>query len=94
VTKEKVRTGKPSPETFLKAAEELALPAGRCAVVEDAVHGVQAGKAAGMPVVAVTTTRSGEELMEAGADRVTDSLAELTAADFLNLLGSQARDSE
>jgi len=92
VTKEKVRTGKPSPETFLKAAEELGLPAGRCAVVEDAVHGVQAGKAAGMPVVAVTTTRSGDELTEAGADRVAASLAELTAADFLALLASHARD--
>ena len=94
VTKEKVRTGKPSPETFLKAAEELALPAGRCAVVEDAVHGVQAGKAAGIPVVAVTTTRSGEELIEAGADRVIDSLAELSAPDFLALLDNRARDAE
>jgi len=94
VTKEKAREGKPSPETFLKAAEELGLGARRCAVVEDALHGVQAGKAAGMPVVAVTTTRSRAELMQAGADRAVDSLAELTAADFLALLGSEARDAE
>jgi len=93
VTKEQVRAGKPAPETFLKAAEELGLPARRCVVVEDAVHGVQAGRAAGMPVVAVTTTRSREELMQAGADRVADSLAELSAPDFLALLGSQARDA-
>jgi len=62
----------------------LALPPRCCVVVEDAVHGIQAGKAAGMSVVAVTTTRTKEELFL--ADRVVDSLAELTAADFLALL--------
>ncbi|MHC4518993.1 MAG: HAD family hydrolase [Planctomycetota bacterium] len=85
VTKEQVTEGKPSPRTFLKAAEALSLPPGRCAVVEDAVHGVEAGKAGGMPVVAVTTTRTREELSL--ADRVVDSLAELEAEDFLMLLG-------
>jgi beta-phosphoglucomutase len=91
VTKEQVREGKPAPQTFLKAAEALSLPAGRCAVVEDAIHGVQAGKAAGMPVVAVTTTRSRQELTQAGADHVVDSLAELTARDFLALLDPEAQ---
>jgi beta-phosphoglucomutase family hydrolase len=89
VTKEQVREGKPAPETFLKAAEQLALPPECCAVVEDAVHGVQAGKAAGMSVIAVTTTRTREELSL--ADRVVDSLAELTAGDFLALLNGSAR---
>jgi HAD superfamily hydrolase (TIGR01509 family) len=84
VTKEQVREGKPAPETFLKAAEQLALRPPCCAVVEDAVHGVQAGKAAGMSVVAVTSTRTREELSL--ADRVVDSLAELTADDFNSLL--------
>lgn len=84
VTKEQVREGKPAPETFLKAAEQLGLPPRCCAVVEDAVHGVEAGKAAGMRVVAVTTTRTKEELSL--ADRVVDSLAELAASDFLRLL--------
>jgi beta-phosphoglucomutase len=88
VTKEQVREGKPAPETFLKAAQQLTLPPGRCAVVEDAVHGVQAGKAAGMPVVAVTTTRTREELSM--ADRVVDSLAELTAEHFLTLLSESS----
>lgn len=87
VTKEQVLEGKPAPETFLKAAARLSLPAQRCIVVEDATHGVQAAKAAGMQVVAVTTTRSREELSQ--ADRVVDSLAELNAADFLMLLNSK-----
>lgn len=85
ITKEQVTEGKPSPQTFLKAAEALALPPGCCVVVEDAVHGVEAGKAGGMPVVTVTTTRTREEL--SAADRVVDSLAELEAHDFLVLLG-------
>jgi beta-phosphoglucomutase len=84
VTKEQIAHSKPSPETFLKAAEKLGLPPARCAVVEDAVPGVQAGKAAGMRVVAVTTTRQREHLTQ--ADRIVDSLSELKASDFLALL--------
>jgi beta-phosphoglucomutase-like phosphatase (HAD superfamily) len=84
VTKEQVVQGKPAPETFLKAAQQLSLPPDRCGVVEDAVHGVEAGQAAGMPVIAVTTTRTRSELSL--AQRVVDSLAELRADDFQTLL--------
>jgi len=84
VTKEEITESKPSPQTFLKAAEKLGLAPACCAVVEDAVPGVQAAHAAGMPVVAVTTTRRREDLAQ--ANRVVDSLRELTAEDFLALL--------
>ncbi len=84
VTKEQVVEGKPAPETFLKAAAKLAVAPHRCVVVEDAIHGVEAAKAAGMRVVAVTTTRDREELSL--ADRIVDSLAELNADDFATLL--------
>lgn len=84
VTKEETTESKPSPQTFLKAAEKLGLPPTRCAVVEDAVPGVQAAHAARMPVVAVTTTRSREDLAQ--ADRVVNSLSELGASDLLALL--------
>ena len=43
---------KPDPEVFLKAAEMLNVPPEECAIVEDAVAGVKAGKAAGMLTVA------------------------------------------
>jgi beta-phosphoglucomutase len=86
VTKEDVTEGKPSPQTFLKAAEKLALPPRCCVVVEDAVAGVQAAKAAGMPVVAVTTTRPREELRQANLIR--DSLTQLRAADFSAILSA------
>ncbi|NLH43879.1 MAG: HAD family phosphatase [Planctomycetes bacterium] len=93
VTSEQVTESKPSPQTFLKAAEKLGLPPSRCAVIEDALQGVQAGKAAGMIVVALTTTRKREEL--AHADYVVNNLAELKAADFLRLLrnGGKPRTS-
>jgi beta-phosphoglucomutase len=84
VTKEEITESKPSPQTFLKAAEKLGLPPACCAVVEDALPGVQAAHAAGMPVMAVTTTRSREDLAQ--ANRVVDSLSELGASDFLALL--------
>jgi beta-phosphoglucomutase len=89
VTGEEVIEGKPAPETFLKAAKKLGLSPGCCIVVEDAVQGVEAGKAAGMPVVAVTTTRVRAALSE--ADMIVDSLGELTAKDFARLLA--IRDS-
>ena len=88
VTKEDVSEGKPAPETFVKAADKLALPPGRCVVVEDAVQGIEAGKAAGMPVVAITTTRKRADLAE--ADIIVDSLAELRAEDFAKLLIDQS----
>ena len=84
VTGQDVTNGKPAPDTFLKAAEKLSLGTDHCVVVEDAVQGVEAGKAAGMPVVAVTTTRSRADLQR--ADIIVDSLAQLQAQHFLELL--------
>ena len=84
VTGQDVTNGKPAPDTFLKAAEKLSLDADSCVVVEDAVQGVEAGKAAGMPVVAVTTTRSRADLHK--ADIIVDSLTQLQARHFGDLL--------
>jgi beta-phosphoglucomutase family hydrolase len=84
VAGEDVQNSKPAPDTFLKGAERLGLPPHCCVVVEDAIPGVAAGKAAGMPVIAVTNTRKAEELQQ--ADRIVDSLTELSATDFDRLL--------
>lgn len=48
---EMVAEGKPAPDIFLHAAEQLGFPAAECLVVEDSVHGVAAGKGAGMLVI-------------------------------------------
>jgi HAD superfamily hydrolase (TIGR01509 family) len=47
-----VRNGKPAPDLFLHAANRMGVPAGSCVVVEDSRYGVQAARAAGMPVFA------------------------------------------
>jgi len=83
-----VTNGKPAPDTFLKAAEKLSLGTNRCVVVEDAVQGVDAGKAAGMQVVAVTTTRKRADLHR--ADIIVDSLAQLQARQFIDLLKNRS----
>jgi len=88
VSGEEVSAGKPAPDTFLKAAEKLSLGPDHCIVVEDAVQGVDAAKAAGMAVVAVTTTRDRAALRR--ADVIVDILAELSADNFTQLL--TARD--
>jgi len=84
VTGQDVTNGKPAPDTFLKAAEKLSLGAASCVVVEDAVQGIEAGKAAGMPVVAVTTTRKRADLHR--ADIIVDSLTQLQARQFVDLI--------
>ena len=84
VTKEDVTNGKPAPDTFLAAAQKLSLAPRCCVVVEDAVQGVEAGKAAGMPVIALTTTRDRADLSR--ADMIAESLGELKAEDFRKLL--------
>ena len=48
-----ITRSKPDPEIFLTAAQMLGLPPERCAAVDDAVAGIQAGRAAGMVTVAI-----------------------------------------
>ena len=80
VSGEDVVNKKPAPDIFLEAARRLAIGPARCAVVEDAVNGVRAAKAAGMFCVALTTSFPVEALRAAGADRVEPDLAGAFAA--------------
>ncbi len=70
--------GKPAPDTFLEAARRLGVPVDRAVVVEDAISGVQAGRAGGFALV-VGVDREGqpEQLVAAGADVVVADLGEL-----------------
>ena len=68
---------KPSPEVFLIALEKLRLPGTACWVIEDAVNGILAAKAAGCFAVGLTTSFSRRALGEAGADLVVDHFSEL-----------------
>ena len=53
-----VANPKPHPDVYLKAAELLGVAPEHCVVFEDSHTGVQAGIAAGMPVIGVMTTHS------------------------------------
>lgn len=78
VAEEMKLSGKPAPDTFLKAAELLGVEPARAVVVEDAVSGVQAGRAGGFGLV-IGVDRKGDPdaLAENGADIVVRDLEEL-----------------
>ncbi len=57
VSGETVPHGKPAPDIFLKAAQELHIEPSRSLVIEDAVAGVEAAHAAGMRCIAVASNR-------------------------------------
>jgi len=77
--------GKPAPDMFLSAAEQLGVEPAQAMVVEDAMAGVQAGKDGGFGLVigvardgARTDSRAvGADLRAAGADMVVGDLTEI-----------------
>jgi beta-phosphoglucomutase family hydrolase len=73
--------GKPAPDGFLEAARRLGLEPPRVVVLEDAIAGVQAGRAGGFGLV-IGVDRGGQslELRRAGADVVVTDLAEIHVA--------------
>jgi beta-phosphoglucomutase family hydrolase len=74
--------GKPAPDTFLAAARELGVEAREAAVFEDALAGVEAGRAGAFGVVVgVDRVGQAEALRAHGADVVVGDLAELLRAD-------------
>lgn len=78
---EAVKAKKPAPDLFLAAAARLGLAPAQCVVIEDAVNGIMAAKAAGMRCVAVAQTFSVEHLR--GADVIRQAIAEVTLEDLL-----------
>jgi sugar-phosphatase len=59
---DEIRNGKPDPEGFLRAAEQLGVAPEDCLVFEDTRPGIDAGLSAGMKVVGLLTTFSAQEL--------------------------------
>ena len=80
VTGEEVEHGKPAPDIYLRAANKLGIPPDACLVIEDALPGVAAGKAANMRVAAIPDTRFvNPREYEKKADYLLSSLKELPA---------------
>jgi beta-phosphoglucomutase len=70
--------GKPHPEIFLTAAEELGVPPAECFVVEDAANGVQAAKAGHMAALGLARAEDEELLAAANADLVVTTLDDVS----------------
>jgi len=75
ITANDVANGKPHPEPYLKGAELLGVNPDECLVIEDAPAGIQSAHAAGMKVIALTSTYPASALGE--ADAVIEELAQI-----------------
>lgn len=91
-TGDDVEQGKPHPEVFLKAAAGLGLAPTEAVVIEDAPQGIEAGRAAGCWVVALTTSRPAHELR--GAHLVVPDLSHLRVETLRSLQGEGGRERE
>jgi HAD superfamily hydrolase (TIGR01509 family) len=80
VTGDEIERGKPHPDIYLRAAEKLCVPADACLVIEDALSGIAAAKAAKMRVAAIPDTRFVDAREYAKqADYLLGSLSEIPA---------------
>lgn len=88
VAAEDVERGKPAPDPFLRALDEvnraasLSLRPVDCLVIEDAPHGIAAARAAGMRCVGVTTSVTADVL--AGADAILAHVTRLPGHEVLD----------
>jgi HAD superfamily hydrolase (TIGR01509 family) len=80
-----VRSAKPAPEIFELAIDRLGLKPAESLVVEDAVAGIQAAKAAGAGACGIPSTCGAAELELAGADLMIDELEDLLEMDLLEI---------
>jgi HAD superfamily hydrolase (TIGR01509 family) len=79
-----VKRGKPAPDLFLFAAEQMQASPARCVVIEDSVPGVSGARAAGMSVLGFhggshCRPGHGDKLREAGAATIFDDMRHLPA---------------
>ena len=80
---EEVANKKPAPDIFVRAAAKLQKGPEQCVVLEDAVNGIDAAKAAQMRCIAVAQTFPADRLQK--ADLVRPNLLEVSVADLLGI---------
>ena len=77
ISGENVERKKPAPDVFLKAAQAMGVNPVNCVVVEDAVNGIAAAKAAGMKCIAVVSSFPREQLVEANPDYICNDIPDV-----------------
>jgi mannitol-1-/sugar-/sorbitol-6-phosphatase len=83
ITADDVERGKPDPQPYLAGAAALGIDSADCLVIEDAPAGIEAGKAAGMTVIALVTTFEASALV--AADYVVGSLSDVVLGSATEL---------
>ncbi|HUB23876.1 MAG TPA: HAD family phosphatase [Tepidisphaeraceae bacterium] len=80
-----VKHGKPDPEVFVLCGQKIGIEPKRCAVIEDAVAGVDAARRAGMISIGLLGTAT-REALAVHAHKIVDSLRQLTPANIADLI--------
>ncbi len=86
VAGDKVSKCKPDPEIYLTAAAAIGADPSQCVVFEDAEAGIEAGKRAGMKVVALSTTFTADFLKQTPADMIIADFTQIDIARIDSLL--------
>lgn len=81
VTADDTHISKPDPAPYLLAVERLGI--NQAVAIEDTPAGIASAKGAGLNVLAVTNSYGKEDLQQ--ADRIVDSLFDVTLSDLLDL---------
>ncbi len=76
VTSDDTYLGKPNPDPYLKARDDLKLKSEQCIIVEDSIMGLTAAKAANIFGIGITTTMN-KEFLEEIANKVVSNHEEL-----------------
>ena len=80
-----VTHSKPDPQGYLIAADRLGRKPSRCVVIEDSLQGMAAGKNAGAFVIGLSMTL-GEKSVAGHADKIIDTLADISVDEILSLI--------
>lgn len=88
ITGDQVTNSKPDPEGYLKAAAALSVDPRRCAVFEDSLQGVKAGKAAGAFVIGVAGTLKASDIAPF-SDIVVNAVADINIDQLETILKSR-----
>lgn len=77
ISGETLKESKPNPEIYIRMANMLQLSPEECIVIEDSPYGIQAGKRAGMTVIARREDRFGDRFDQSEADFFVDDLVQI-----------------
>jgi beta-phosphoglucomutase len=85
VTGDEITNGKPAPDIFIAAANQMQIPQTECLVFEDSISGIMAAHAASMKCIAICTTHRAEQLKAA------DLIIESFEGNYENLCAAVLR---